>query len=118
MSKYNSHIRHWECILREAFLNIPETELKILFKDIYHACRERNFTYEREGRYDVINLLPIPLVASREQIKYLHRACLIIKNALSRLIDLYIEHPTAREILPLSEEEEKWIKDTWTKDHK
>ncbi len=113
-----SRVRHWDCELRRAFLSIPEKEIKTIFKEIYHASKERDFTYEREGRYDVINLLPIPLVASPEQIKYLHNTGLLIKNALSKLIDLYLEHPEVREILPLTDEEECWIRDTWTKEHK
>ncbi len=110
--------RYWDCELRHAFLSIPEKRLKEIFKEIYHASKERGFTYEREGRYDVINLLPLPLVASHEQIKYLHRTCLIIKNAMSKLIDLYLECPEIREMLPLTEEEECWIRDTWTRQHK
>src|SRR3989338_3800602 len=86
-------IKHWDCELRRAFLSIPETELKALFKEIHHPCKKMDFTYERKGKYDVINLLPLPLVASRAQVKYLHRTCLLIKEALSKLIDLYLEYP-------------------------
>ena len=111
-------MKHWDCELRHAFLSLSEKEIKNIFKEIYHASKERDFTYEREGRYDVINLLPLPLVASPEQIKYLHKTCLLIKNALSKLIDLYLEYPEVREILSLTEEEEYWVKDTWTKEHK
>ena len=113
-----SRIKHWECELRHAFLSIPEKEINNIFKEIYHAAKEREFTYERQGRYDVINLLPLPLVASHEQIRYLHKTCLLIKNALSKLIDLYLECPEVKEILPLTDEEEIWIRDTWTKKHK
>ena len=115
---HKPHIRHWECELRHAFLSIPEQEIKTIFKEIYHASKERDFTYEREGRYDVINLLPLPLVASHEQIKYLHKACLIIKNAMSKLIDLYLEYREIKEILPMTDEEDAWIKETWTRQHK
>ena len=118
MKLKSSRVKHWECELRHAFLSIPEKEIKNIFKEIYHASKERNFTYEREGRYDVINLLPLPLVATPEQIRYFHKTCLIIKNALSKLIDLYLEHPEVREILPLTGEEDVWIRDTWTKQHK
>ncbi|HBR16225.1 MAG: hypothetical protein A3G39_06935 [Deltaproteobacteria bacterium RIFCSPLOWO2_12_FULL_43_16] len=113
-----SNIRYWDCELRRAFLSLSEKELKAIFKKIYRASKEREFTYEREGRHDVINLLPLPLVASHEQIKYLHKTCLLIKNALFKLIDLYLEYPEVKEILPLTDEEECWIKDTWTKQHK
>ena len=115
---HKPHIRHLECELRHAFLSIPEQEIKTIFKEIYHASKERDFTYEREGRYDVINLLPLPLVASHEQIKYLHKACLIIKNAMSKLIDLYLEYREIKEILPMTDEEDAWIKETWTRQHK
>ena len=115
---YKSHIKHWDCKLRYAFLALPEKEVKEIFKEIYHASKEKGFTYERQGRYDVINLLLLPLVASPEQVRYLHKTCLIIKNVLSKLIDLYIEHPEVREILPLTEEEEAWIRDIWTKEHR
>lgn len=111
-------LTHWDCELRRAFLGIPSRGFKSIFKEIYHASRKRDFTYEREGRYDVIKLLPLPLVATSEQVRYLHKTCLVIKNALSKLIDLYLEHPEVREILPLTEKEELWIKDTWTKAHK
>ncbi|MBI3398170.1 MAG: hypothetical protein HY026_02915 [Deltaproteobacteria bacterium] len=111
-------MKHWDCELRHAFLSLSEKEIKTIFKEIHHASKERDFTYEREGRYDVINLLPLPLAASPEQIRYLHKTCLLIKNALSKLIDLYLEHPEVREILPLTDEEETWIRDTWTKKHK
>ena len=113
-----SNIRYWDCELRRAFLSLSEKELKAIFKKIYRASKEREFTYEREGRHDVINLLPLPLVASHEQIKYLHKTCLLIKNALFKLIDLYLEYPEVKEILPLTDEEECRIKDTCTKQHK
>ncbi|MEK6539565.1 MAG: hypothetical protein AABZ21_02870, partial [Deltaproteobacteria bacterium] len=104
--------------LRHAFLSIPETELKALFKEIHHTCKEMDFTYERQGKYDVINLLPLPLVASRAQVKYLHRTCLLIKEALSKLIDLYLEYQEVQEVLPLTDEEDAWVRDTWTREHR
>ena len=116
--KKGSNIKHWDCELRRAFLSIPETELKALFKEIHHTCKEMDFTYERQGKYDVINLLPLPLVASRAQVKYLHRTCLLIKEALSKLIDLYLEYPEVREVLPLTDEEDAWVRDTWTSEHR
>ena len=116
--KKGSNIKHWDCELRRAFLSIPETELKALFKEIHHTCKEMDFTYERQGKYDVINLLPLPLVASRAQVKYLHRTCLLIKEALSKLIDLYLEYPEVREVLPLTDEEDAWVRDTWTREHR
>ncbi|HLA47737.1 MAG: hypothetical protein A3I04_01910 [Nitrospinae bacterium RIFCSPLOWO2_02_FULL_39_110] len=115
---YKSNIRHWDCELRHAFLSIPEKEIRDIFKEIYHAAKERNFTYEREGRYDVINLLPLPLVASPEQVRYLHKICLIINSALSKLTDLYLKFPEIRKVIPMTEEEERWIKDVWTGKHK
>ena len=77
-----------------------------------------DFTYERQGKYDVINLLPLPLVASRAQVKYLHRTCLLIKEALSKLIDLYLEYQEVQEVLPLTDEEDAWVRDTWTREHR
>jgi len=118
MLKHKPLIKHWDCELRRTFLSIPEEEIKTIFKEIYLASKKRDFTYEREGRDDVINLLPIPLVASHEQIKYLHKTCLIIKNAMSKFIDLYLKCPEVRDILPLTDEEEMWIRDTWTPKHK
>ncbi len=115
---YKSNIKHWDCELRYAFLSIPEKKIKDIFKEIYHASKERNFTYERKGRCDVINLLPLPLVIMPKQVRYLHKTCFIIKNALSGLIDLYLECPEVREVIPMTEEEELWIKDIWTSKHR
>lgn len=112
------NIQHWDYELRHSFLSIPEKKLKTIFNKISHACKEKNFTYERKGRYDLINLLPLPLVINPAQVKYLHKACLLMKDAMSKLIDLYIAYPEIRDILPLTEEEHIWINETWTERHK
>lgn len=109
---------NWPEGLKATFLSLPERESKAILKEVKKASKEKDLTYEREGKVDIINLLPLPLVVTTHQVRYLHRTCLLVKEALSSLIDLYIKQPSIREIIPLQGEEVSWVYETWTEAHK
>jgi len=108
---------NWPEGLKATFLSLPKMEIKAILKEVKKASKEKDLTYEREGKVDIINLLPIPLVVTPLQRKYLHRLCLTLKKALGGVIDLYITDPSTREIIPLTAEEYIWVKETWTRGH-
>src|SRR5205823_2932337 len=59
-----------------------------------------------------------PLTVLHEQLSYIRYVSLTIVNALKRLPDLYLEHPAVRKLLPLSPEEEEWLRDCWSPAHR
>jgi hypothetical protein len=59
-----------------------------------------------------------PTVAMPDQVAYCHVVSLALLNALKRLPDLYIQDFAAREVVPLTQDEEKWLWDTWGPSHR
>jgi hypothetical protein len=99
--------------VRKAFLSIPEARLIELMQRIRAEAIGRHLIYLRDGQPDAIHLMACPLTALPDQIAYIHFVTLTIQNALKRLLDLYQQDSTVREILRLTPEEEKWVADCW-----
>jgi hypothetical protein len=58
-----------------------------------------------------------PLLAMPEQLNYVDHVCLKLCEILKRLPDIYLEDPDARRVLALTEEEDQWLRETWTSAH-
>ena len=104
-------------LVRQAFLNIPKADTIRLLQDLQEQARQRHLNYLRDGRVDTIRVMALPLTVLPEQLSYVRYVCLAILNALKRLPDLYLQDPKIRKILPLSESEERWLRECWTASH-
>ncbi|OAI53668.1 hypothetical protein AYO44_15765 [Planctomycetaceae bacterium SCGC AG-212-F19] len=100
--------------VRKAFYKIPEPELVELMQRIREAASRRHLIYLRDGEPDVIHVMPCPLTALPDQITYIHYVTLTVQNALKRLLELYMQDFTVRDILRLPPDEEKWLWDCWS----
>jgi hypothetical protein len=96
-----------------AFAQIPERELVRVLRRLRAEAHRRHLVYLRDGRPDAIRVLPYPLAALPEQLAYVHYVSQTILNALKRLPDLYAQDPALREVLRLSEDEERWLRECW-----
>jgi hypothetical protein len=99
--------------LNRAFHTIPETTLANLIRRIQEEATRRHLVYLRDGVFDTIRVLPRPLAILPEQMGYIHHVSLTILNALKRLPDLYVQDRSVRDLLKLSDDEEKWLSDCW-----
>src|SRR5690349_2997463 len=73
--------------------------------------------YEHEGVQEPVRLMLRPLLVMQEQLSYVHHVCLQLIEALKRLPDLYLQDERIRKIVAITPDEERWFRDTWTKEH-
>ncbi len=99
--------------VRKAFFQIPEARLIELSERIREESRQRYLCYLRDGQVEVCHVMPLPVTVLPEQISYIHYVSQTINNALKRLPDLYIQDFAVRDLLKVSEGEEKWLWDCW-----
>lgn len=103
--------------LRQAFASFsPETILK-LCRDIRESALRKELVYYREGQTEVINVIMRPMAVFSEQLNYLHYVSQALLGALKRMPELYLKDFKVREIVPLEEDEAKWLWDTWGASH-
>ena len=99
--------------LRKALYRLPEADLAQLLRDIDTEAARRHLVYLRDGKEDVIRVMPCPLPVLPDQRSYIHFVSLTIQNALKRLPELYMQDFAVREILRLMPEEEEWLWKCW-----
>ncbi len=99
--------------MRKAFYAMPPQEIVGLVNRLAEQARARHLVYQREGRDDNVRVLLRPTGVMPEQRAYLHYVNLTVLNALKRVPEIYLADPEVRRIVPLSEPEEKWLRDTW-----
>ena len=104
--------------VRKVFYSLPPQEIVELIARARDEAEKRNLIYVREGQAEVIRVLLRPLAMMPEQLAYVHVVSLTILNALKRLPDLYLEDPSIREVVPLSEPEDAWLRSTWQEAHR
>src|SRR5262245_35239831 len=100
-------------LVRRALLSNPEPRLLQLMQDLRDHATQRQLWYLRDGQVETIRVMALPLTVLPEQLSYIRYVCLSILNALKRLPDLYLEDPQVRQVVPLSEDEEQWLRDCW-----
>lgn len=103
--------------LRRAFLELPKGQLAQLCQRVYDLSRERGLVYYRDSRADVINVMLCPRGIFPEQSSYFQYVTLTIVEALKQIPDLYLQREEVRQILPLMEGEEQWLRELWTSQH-
>jgi hypothetical protein len=99
--------------VRKAFFQIPEERLIALAEQIRADAQLRYLCYLREGQVELCHVMPLPVTVLPEQLSYIHYVSQTVTNALKRLPDLYLQDFAVRELLKVSEEEEKWLWDCW-----
>jgi hypothetical protein len=99
--------------VRSAFYKIPEATVADLLARLREQAFQRHLIYLREGKLDTIRVLPCPVTALPDQLKYIHFVSVTLQNALKRLPDLYMNDPAVRDLLRLLPDEEKWLWDCW-----
>lgn len=104
--------------VRRALYQIPEPQFLELLSRLQEESRRQQLLYLRDGKEEVVRVLPAPLTALPEQFQYLHSASLLLHNATKRLVDMYLEDPAVREVLRLPEEEEAWLRRLWSPRHR
>src|SRR6187431_3167003 len=80
-------------------------------------ARANEMIYEHEGVQEPVRLMLRPLLVMQEQLSYVHYVCLQLIEALKRLPDLYLQDERIRKIVAITPDEERWFRDTWTKEH-
>lgn len=99
--------------LRRAVHALPAKAIVDLIRRTAEESRLRHLIYQRDGGEELVRVLIRPLGVMPEQRAYLHYVNLTVLNALKRLPELYLDDPEIRRIVPLSEPEEQWLRDTW-----
>jgi hypothetical protein len=99
--------------VRKVFYALKPAELAELVDRVQKEAWERKLIYERHGKMETIPLLLRPSAAMPDQLAYLHFVSLTLLNALKRLPELYLADAEIRRIVPLSEPEQAWLRDSW-----
>lgn len=103
--------------LRRTFIELPRGQLADLSRQVYQLSQERGLVYYRETVPDVINVMLCPRGVFPEQMSYFHYVTLTLVEALKQIPDLYLQNADARQIMPLTETEEQWLRELWTPSH-
>jgi hypothetical protein len=89
-----------------------------LNRALRQACMAHAVHYDRgPGRRVPIALLPVPLVLTRAQERFLFRLSERINGYLRRMPVLYERHAVVRELLCFSDAERAFIEDVWRPEH-
>lgn len=104
--------------VRKVFYRIPpQTVIELVHRMEAESAR-RSLIYLRNGQPETIRVMLRPLGVMPDQLAYLHVVSVTILNALKRMPDLYLEDPAVRELVPLSEADDAWLRDTWGPSHR
>lgn len=96
--------------VRRAMHQIPEGDLRAILGRIEEAARREHLVYFRDGREEVLRLLPMPLTVMPDQVAYCQSVTISIHLALKRLFDLHALDPDVRAVLRLPDAEEEWLR--------
>jgi carboxypeptidase Taq len=107
-----------EARVRRATSHISDISLARIAERLSADARTHDMLYDHEGKAEVIRIMLRPLIAMPEQLTYVHHVCLDLIEALERLPHLYLEDPRIRQVIAVTEEEESWLREMWTEDHR
>jgi carboxypeptidase Taq len=103
--------------IRRAAHHVSDATFALIAERLRADARTNQMIYEHDGVEEPIRLMLRPLLFMQEQLSYVHHVCLQLVEALKRLPDLYLEDERIRAVLAITPDEERWFRDTWTKDH-
>ena len=109
---------HIDSRVRRAAARLAPAQLRELARRVEAGARERRLIYLRDGQAEAVRILLCPLVLLPDQQAYLHHVSLALLAALKRLPEIYLADPTVRALLPLTDEEQAWIRESWTPGHR
>jgi len=104
--------------LRRAFFDLPASVIWELAEAVPARARQAGLTYWRDGAEEVINILLRPTGILAEQMNYFHTVSVTLLEALKRVPDMYLDNPAVRDVVPLTPEEEAWLRELWTPAHR
>jgi hypothetical protein len=101
--------------LNRLFLRMPADEIRQVAREVQAECQRQGVTYVAEdGVQRVIPLMLRPRIINPIQRSYFHYVCLQILDGLKKLAALYLADPRIRGLLPVSEAEEQWLRQSWS----
>ena len=106
-----------EARIRRAANHVSDATFARIAERLRADAGGNEMIYEYEGVQEPVRLMLRPLLVMQEQLSYVHHVCLQLIEALKRLPDLYLQDEPIRKIVAITPEEERWFRDTWTKDH-
>ena len=106
-----------EARIRRAANHVTDATFARIDERLRADARTNQIVYEHEGVEEPVRLMLRPLLVMQDQLAYVHHVCLQLIEALKRLPDLYLQDERIRVVLPITPDEERWFRDTWTKDH-
>ncbi len=93
-----------------AFLKIPKEEIRaILDRKVPLSQRHGMCMFTDRGKPRVIDVQLRPWVVDAQQIRFFHRAALLLRRALARVMPLYLENAEVRRVVPLPPKEHEWL---------
>ncbi|MBL0219944.1 MAG: hypothetical protein IPQ07_39520 [Myxococcales bacterium] len=85
--------------------------LRALGKEVARTAIERALTYTSDdGETQTMPILLAPALLSRADLRYLHRLVLTLYSAVHKTAAARLTDPAVREILPMAEREEAWLR--------
>ncbi len=104
--------------VRRAFFDLSANAIWDLAERMPAAARAQKLFYFRDGCEEVINVILRPTAVLAEQMNYFHTVSVTLLEALKRVPDMYLDNAAVREVVPLSELEDNWLRETWTPAHR
>ena len=93
-----------------AFLRIPKPEIRRLMERREALSIKQGLSmFTSKGKPRVIDVQLRPWVIDGAQRRFFHRACLLLRSALSRVMPMYLANSKVRQILPLEPREHEWL---------
>src|SRR6185436_7843127 len=103
--------------VRKAASHIADLTYGGIAQNLLADAISNQMTYERDGKFEPIPIMLRPLLAMNEQLAYVHLVCLRLTEALKRLPSLYLNDEKIRSIIPITADEESFLRATWTPAH-
>ncbi|MDX2015732.1 MAG: hypothetical protein SFW67_36395 [Myxococcaceae bacterium] len=100
--------------VRRAMGRLDDAAVRELLQTLEAAAWARHCVYEREGRLEVVRVLPTPLTLLADQLQYLHATALALHQATRRVVPMFLVDPAVRAVLPVPEDEAAWLRELWT----
>ncbi|MCA1553912.1 MAG: hypothetical protein LC737_05995, partial [Chloroflexi bacterium] len=103
--------------LRRTFIELPKGKLAELCARVHDESKQRGLLYYREDGAEVINTMLCPRGIFPEQSSYFQYITQTVIEALKQIPDLYLQSEDVRKVLPLTEDEDRWLRELWTDKH-
>lgn len=96
--------------MNSAFRRIPKEQVRaLLAKRKTLSIKHGLSMFTPKGNVRLIEVKLRPWTVSEEQRRFFHRTCLLMRDALKKVMPLYLAEPKVRKILPLEPEEHEWM---------